>query len=290
MHKSKHHTGSIFLLTLSFFCILASCKKKEIDNEIDSVIDYSIIQQEILNFPSQIQCTAPFTGGLMKFSPGFLGNFASSNCPGHALFGDTAGYFQGAFQNNSNLPGLEFDWQSGCASSNDSRIRNGKFKAIFSKPFSQAGCGINLIPMNYKMKMDNGDLLFLNGQMNLVNSSSNYWQFTSSGLSFGNNSWTSTFNSSLSFNIISGGNDSLLFNEIYQISGEGSGLSRNGKKFDFVIKQPLVKNANFKWIVSGKVELTPEGLETRIIDFGDGSFNNQATFEVNGSIFSFNLR
>ena len=46
------------------------------------------------------------------------------------------------------------------------------------------------------------------------------------------------------------------------------------------IAEPLVKEMDCIWIVSGILEVTPEGLTTRELDFGDGACDNDATLTI----------
>ena len=276
-------------LILLFFTI-NSCKKKEIDNEIDSVIDYCLCQNEFISIPSIVNSKSQFKDGLKRYGNDFNQVLALTDCSVDSLYGDTSGYYQGSYSNLSNLPVFEFNYQTGCNSSFDNRTRSGKLKATFTKPISQIGCDIKVNPSNYKLKLDNGTDISLNGQLNYSRINNSDWQTKVVNGLVTDANWTTNFSEDISLKYISGINDSLVFNEIYEITGQGEGISRNGKKYSFTVKTPLVKKTNFKWIISGSVELVPEGLEPRIINFGAGELDNLATFEVNGSIFSFNLR
>jgi hypothetical protein len=76
----------------------------------------------------------------------------------------------------------------------------------------------------------------------------------------------------------------------FTISGTASGTNRDGRKFNTNILSPIFKPANFKFITSGTLELTPDGYKTRTVDFGNGSLDNQATFTVDGQTFTFTMK
>lgn len=78
--------------------------------------------------------------------------------------------------------------------------------------------------------------------------------------------------------------------DIIWISGTSSGKNRLGRTFTTSITNPLVKKTTCKWITSGTLDLTPDGLKTRTVDFGGGTCDDDATFTVNGQTISFKLK
>lgn len=70
--------------------------------------------------------------------------------------------------------------------------------------------------------------------------------------------------------------------DVYLITGTGSGVNRNGRNFDVTITQGLRVQLDCKWITSGTFELAPEGVTKRVVDYGDGSCDAKATVTVNG--------
>ena len=71
---------------------------------------------------------------------------------------------------------------------------------------------------------------------------------------------------------------------------DANGVNRNGKAYDIKITKPLIKRFGCSYIESGIVELTPEGLSTRTIDYGDGTCDNKAKLTINGNSFDFTLK
>ncbi|MBL4655072.1 MAG: hypothetical protein JKY33_04545 [Bacteroidia bacterium] len=71
-----------------------------------------------------------------------------------------------------------------------------------------------------------------------------------------------------------------IWDDVYHITGSGSGVNRKGVSFTMSITQELRKEIGCKWLVSGIVEITPDGKLTRTIDFGDGTCDDKATVSV----------
>ena len=76
----------------------------------------------------------------------------------------------------------------------------------------------------------------------------------------------------------------------YDITGTSNGTNREGRDFAVNITQSLFKPNNYKFITKGKLELTPNGFKTRMVDFGTGTLDDQATFTIDGQTFTFTMK
>ena len=70
--------------------------------------------------------------------------------------------------------------------------------------------------------------------------------------------------------------------DVYQITGNSSGLNSDGLNYTKVITTPLVRSRECRWILSGVVETQVEGETTVVVDFGDGSCDDLATRTQDG--------
>ena len=70
--------------------------------------------------------------------------------------------------------------------------------------------------------------------------------------------------------------------DVYLITGSGSGIRPSGFTWEREIVDPLRAEMNCRWIVSGTVEIIPENRPVRTLDFGDGECDNQAVVIING--------
>jgi hypothetical protein len=78
----------------------------------------------------------------------------------------------------------------------------------------------------------------------------------------------------------------------YDITGSASGTNRIGKNYAILIDNdnPLHVKVGCRWIVSGKVNITPEGKPGRLVDYGTGACDNDATVTINSRTFNIKLR
>ena len=77
--------------------------------------------------------------------------------------------------------------------------------------------------------------------------------------------------------------------DVYLIGGTASGVDQNGNNFTVNITSPLRVALNCKWIESGTVEITPQNLATRTVDYGNGNCDDQATVTINGTTYNFTM-
>jgi hypothetical protein len=68
--------------------------------------------------------------------------------------------------------------------------------------------------------------------------------------------------------------------DVYEISGTASGTSSTGLDYEVEITKPLEVKILCRWITQGTFELRPDGLQTRVFDFGDGDCDANATVSV----------
>ena len=81
------------------------------------------------------------------------------------------------------------------------------------------------------------------------------------------------------------------------ITGDASGSNSDGKSYTAHVRTQLVRdfsciqgsNKKRKAFVSGVLEFTPNGKDTRVIDFGDGTCDGKATVEIRGRKFEIDL-
>lgn len=77
-----------------------------------------------------------------------------------------------------------------------------------------------------------------------------------------------------------------LRDDVYLITGVADGIRPNGKTWEREIINDLRKELSCKYIVSGTVEIRPEGMSTRLLDYGDGECDNIATILIDGVTYT----
>ena len=101
-----------------------------------------------------------------------------------------------------------------------------------------------------------------------------------------NNGGTLSWNSSKEREWIEGVFTKKRKDDVYLITGTASGIRPNNKTWTREIVNPLRVELNCKWIVSGTMEIQPEGKPLRILDYGTGDCDNIATVLINGVTYT----
>ena len=73
--------------------------------------------------------------------------------------------------------------------------------------------------------------------------------------------------------------------DVYSITGSANGTAVNANTFTVTIDNPLIVALNCPYIQQGKLTLTPTSLSPRIIDFGSGGCDNNATVTINAVVY-----
>jgi hypothetical protein len=164
----------------------------------------------------------------------------------------------------------------------DGLRRRGRLFATFTGPYGQQGTVITITPQDYHVNdhLVEGTKVVTNAGPNADGNT--FFTVTVNGsVTAPDGSWTSTHSYQRTRTWIAGEGTPNPFDDVYLITGGGSGVNRNGLPFTVQITTPLRIEIGCPWIVSGVQEVTPQGRPTRIIDFGNGC-SNQVTITVNG--------
>lgn len=191
---------------------------------------------------------------------------------------------------------LTIDFGTGCLG-NDGRVRKGKIEALFTGPWRDSATVVTVNPINYFV-----DLYSVSGTKRIenigkVNGNTTYNVAVTNGQIVDPNGATFTWNSNIKYKWIAGEATTFLtdgingiLDDVYLIEGAYNGVNRNGISFTANTTTDIRKELNCKWPVSGGLSLTPQGLPTRTIDFGNGACDNDATVSVSGFTFTVQMR
>ena len=103
------------------------------------------------------------------------------------------------------------------------------------------------------------------------------------------NSFTISWDSTRQREWIEGYETQWLVDDEFLITGQANGINRFGDPFEMVITQPLKITFVCPWIVSGTIEATPDDNFVRVLDYGNGTCDNNATITVDGNVYNIKL-
>jgi len=78
-----------------------------------------------------------------------------------------------------------------------------------------------------------------------------------------------------------------LMDDEYYITGSADGVSAKGTSFNVTITQALWIKLNCKWIVSGKLTVSPQNKDPRYVDYGTGACDSQVSVTINNKTYTF---
>lgn len=269
--------------------IFNSCKKNtnEVDTETQSVVDNSICEQEFM----QIQ---PTTNNLAVNTKG---TSAKKEMAGFQMAAacDTLTYISGdtTFANTNNPPVFEFNFSNCSAPNFDGVSRSGKLTVKFYGRPKLPNSKSVIKLQNYVVTKATGsinytcDSIIVTTQPFTTNTRGYNVQIVNGACSADN--WTIKYSSTKTITINNNGTPLVFNDDFTTVTGSANGTNRVGRNFTVNINN-IVKPNNCKYITSGSLDLTPDGLNKRTVDYGTGACDDDATYTVNGQTIAFKLK
>ncbi|MDP2336826.1 MAG: hypothetical protein Q8N05_10330 [Bacteroidota bacterium] len=82
--------------------------------------------------------------------------------------------------------------------------------------------------------------------------------------------------------LIAGGSTIVFADDVWSVTGSGTGVNLDSKKYTLTITSPLIYKNGCFYPVSGVVEINTEGVDKQTIDYGNGECDNIVTITVGG--------
>jgi hypothetical protein len=252
----------------------SSCKKEKPDTDTQSAVDNTICEDEFGKSMSTVNTYAVKENGVRGTQDYLAGGPTVTIDPVDTLNGFPVT--------------MTLDFGTGTVDPVDGKTRSGKIICVFSDHWRTVGSTIRVTLVDF---ISNGTA-FSCDSMKMVHSSSNSFTQQVFNGKASNAGWegplqwqgirtiTQTEGMQTPFNHL---------DDVYSITGNSSGVNRKGKAYTVNISSPLVKRVSCSWVESGKVDITPEGLAVRTIDYGNGTCDSQATITISGNTFTFTM-
>jgi hypothetical protein len=80
------------------------------------------------------------------------------------------------------------------------------------------------------------------------------------------------------------------WDDVYLITGTANGIRPNSLTWETEIITPLRAELVCRFIVSGSIEIRPQDRPIRLLDYGTGDCDNEATVTINGETYTIYLR
>ncbi|NQX91752.1 MAG: hypothetical protein HRT74_06440 [Flavobacteriales bacterium] len=169
--------------------------------------------------------------------------------------------------------------------------RRGQILATFTGRYRDVGTVITITPINYKV-----DGYTLNGTKTITNEGLHALQQPGFSVEVENGSlthpdgdFTLTWESSTTRTWVEGVETFFLVDDEYQVTGNAEGTDRNGNPYTINTQSPMEFNIVCPWIKKGKLRISPSGKPDRILDYGNGTCDNDAIITIGETDFNINL-
>ena len=269
-----------------------SCKKDKevIENSTISSTDNGAAENIFADMKKVVEEAADDEGQSAKFS----GNDKS----GAFTFGASATVTTVPAWGDTTFPKvMTIDFGSTNCTGSYGVNRRGKLVVTLTDRYRNAGSVLTVQPQNYyvnDIKVEGTKTLTNNGY-----NASNHLEYTvdvSNAVITYTDNTTLTWNSTRTNEWIEGDSTTLfthglagICDDVYLITGSANGVNRNGLNYSVNITSALRKEVCCRWVVSGSLNVIPQGFATRIVDFGNGNCDNQATVTINGNVYNVSM-
>lgn len=172
----------------------------------------------------------------------------------------------------------------------DNKFRRGKIIVTFNGRYHQPGTVITHTFDNYYVNDDKVDGTKVVTNMGENENGNIYFTIEVVGVIQKEDGSTFSWNSSREREWIQGSDTRNRWDDIYLITGYAEGIRPNGLTWEREILNALRVELACRFIVSGSIEIRPEGCPVRLLDYGDGACDNEATVTINGEVTTIYLR
>jgi len=185
---------------------------------------------------------------------------------------------------------LTIDFGSVNCTASNGRARRGILHVTFTGRYRDPGTVITITPEDYYVND-----LHVQGTKTVTNLGLNgdgdptFSVNVNGSVTAADGSWTATHQAQRTRTWITGDDTATPLDDVYRITGSGSGVNRNGTAYTVNITQPLRVAVGCAWITAGTVQVVPDGKPARIIDWGSGACDGTFTVTVNGTSYTVNL-
>ncbi|MBI4645713.1 MAG: hypothetical protein HY738_03710 [Bacteroidia bacterium] len=276
--------NSIFLIALALILagsllLTSSCRKSRLNNkDTTTASDNTAVENLFDDIYQSVEETS------QENTTKLLNEYTFGNC---ATVTVTPAWPDTTFPKT-----VTIDFGTSYCTGTDGRERKGKIVYTMTGRYRSQGTVITVTPQDFYI-----DDYKVEGTKTITNNGRNSNNNLSYTVTVSNAKITTPDNKEITWNStrirewIEGGNTQyVILDDVYSITGSASGVNREGRSFTVTITEALRIELDCRWIVKGKVEIVPDELKTRVVDYGDGTCDNDATVTIGDREFTIQLR
>ncbi len=192
------------------------------------------------------------------------------------------------FDTIANPHTITIDFGTVNCTSNNGRQRRGRLLVSYTGHYREPGTVITITPDNYYV--NDNHLQGTKTVTNLGENSDGHLQYSvvaDGTLTAADGSWTATHHAERTRTWIEGEDTQTRSDDVYLITGGGTGVNRNGDPYTSTITTALRIAANCPFIEAGTIQIERQDRPMKVINWGDTpSCDGTFTVTVNGHTFT----
>lgn len=252
-----------------------SCKKEKPDTDTQSAVDNSICETEFSKTMSSVNGFAIKENGIKSMMDA-----------ANAMSGTPTITVDPADTLNGFPVTMTIDYGIGTQDAVDGKVRSGQIICVFSNYWHIVGSYVKVNLVNFKV---NGNT-YACDSMRISHSAANAFSHQVFNGKYIEGGTTIQWSGLHTVTQTGGASTPLNFmDDVYSLTGSANGVNRNAVAFTVNISSPVVKRTSCHWIESGRVDITPEGMAVRTLDYGNGTCDSKATITINSNTFTFDM-
>lgn len=192
-----------------------------------------------------------------------------------------------AFDTSATPRTITLDFGTVNCTSNSGRQRRGRILVSYTGHYRETGTVITITPQNYHVNN-----ILVEGTKTVTNvgpNSDGHPVFTvavNGTLTADDGSWSATHQANRTRTWVEGSSTAQILDDVYLITGTGSGVNRNGVAYTLNITSALRVQVGCPYITQGTVLVTPTSHSPVSVDYGNGACDGNFSVTVNGQTFN----
>lgn len=172
---------------------------------------------------------------------------------------------------------------------NDGKYRRGMIIVTFNGRWRRPGTVVTHSFQNYYVNDNHVQGTKIMTNQGFVNGNMTFSHVNNGSVTFAQNGESLTWQSEKVHTWIEGFATPRWRDDVFLITGFSNVSHINGRNVSRQIVQPLRREMNCRYFVSGTVQINPSNARQRLLDFGDGTCDNQATITIGDQVIVITL-
>ncbi|MBK9290360.1 MAG: hypothetical protein IPM52_01805 [Bacteroidetes bacterium] len=172
---------------------------------------------------------------------------------------------------------------------NDGKYRRGMIIVTFNGRWRRPGTVVTHTFQNYYVNDNHVQGTKVMTNQGFVNGKMTFSHVNNGSVTFAQSGETLSWQSEKIHTWVEGFGTPNWRDDVFLITGTSNVSHSNGRSVERLIVEPLRREMSCRYFVSGTIQITPSNAPQRLLDFGDGTCDNQATITIGDQVIVITL-